>query len=515
MNVNRLSRDDLLVIGALVVFTVLFKLLTVQMIHTSFDERDYWMSAKRLLLALPYSDISHRTIRWAIILPVYLFQLLFGTNPATYYITPVLFSVISVVMAYRIGLLLANRAAGFLASLYTVGFPYMLVRAGTQVRPEIFSLAYVLLAAYFLIVFLRQGGERLRPLVFSAIILFVAYLSKITNLYFFPGFALGAYLAKRRWRDLLLFSGILIALFLVETGVYNLALGTRFGHLSVILENHLSGSNRSLEAMSFFGLLERWSFHSLRWYWQIAFISFVPAAVLVSARRRDPAVTSVVVMAVGFFLGITFAVKSINPFVPAEPFNTRYFTAVLGPVMLIHGLWTAKVWERTRAKLLGILRFFSSPLRYGLFLLAFLGFLLILLLTGTMPEMAKRYFTAPWHPDSHPLALTTEHYQRVNEAYAQGTAIVSSHDIAGLHALETTVQFFLRDEFLVDGVPKRQVFQYRGKEYQYVSAGPFDTARLADNPEVLVALRDPYRVVYAPFFNAQEMVQDHGTDPEQ
>ena len=192
------------------------------MIHTGVDERDYWFSAKAIARGLPYPDINHRTTRFTVILPVAGAQLVLGSHPNVYYVLPVLNSMIQAAIAFVIGLRLRGRLTGFLAALAITLFPYM-IRAGSQVRPEIFSITYVFMAFLVFIDYLERTENEALPLIWTAVWLFVAYESKITNLFFVPGLLAAVLVYKKKPGHAILFSAVLLFLFLAETsGIRNI-----------------------------------------------------------------------------------------------------------------------------------------------------------------------------------------------------------------------------------------------------------------------------------------------------
>src|SRR5512145_2682850 len=84
------KREEGAILIALLIFALLFRLLTLMPIHSGVDERDYWTAAKALVQGTDYPALTHRTVRIAVILPVALFQLILGTGPNVYYVTPIL-----------------------------------------------------------------------------------------------------------------------------------------------------------------------------------------------------------------------------------------------------------------------------------------------------------------------------------------------------------------------------------------------------------------------------------------
>ena len=139
MKLKPKERDsERIIVLALLVLTLWVRLSTQMMIHTGVDERDYWYAAKALSQGFAYPDLTHRTVRWAIILPVAALQKIFGVHPNVYYIAPILNALAQTVLLYALGKRLRGRFVGILSAIFLIFFPYQ-IRAASQVRPEIFS----------------------------------------------------------------------------------------------------------------------------------------------------------------------------------------------------------------------------------------------------------------------------------------------------------------------------------------------------------------------------------------
>ncbi|HOT63095.1 MAG TPA: glycosyltransferase family 39 protein [Treponemataceae bacterium] len=219
----KLRKKDAIIILSLVFLSLWVRLSTLMMVHTGVDERDYWFAAKAISQGLPYPELSHRTVRWAVILPVALAQSLFGSHPNAYYVMPLLAALSQAVLVYLLGRALNGRLAGSLASIALTFFPYQ-IRAASQVRPEIFSMTYVLLAALALVRYVRSSSDRARisAAVLAALATFLAYEAKITNLFFMPGIAIAIllYSKGKGLKDALAYGGVLAGLYLAETAAY-------------------------------------------------------------------------------------------------------------------------------------------------------------------------------------------------------------------------------------------------------------------------------------------------------
>jgi hypothetical protein len=478
------------VLFSLLVFALFFRLATLMMIHTGVDERDYWFSAKAIAHGLPYPELSHRTTRFSVILPVALAQAVAGSHPDVYYVLPVLNALVQVALAFLIGRRLRGSLAGFLAALALILFPYM-IRAASQVRPEIFSVTYILAALYcFIGYFERKEGE-LVPLLWTAAWMFLAYEAKITNLFFLPGMALAIVLVKRNWAHAFMFAGSILALFLAETGIYALFTEYKMGELSIILKNHFRSD--SLTVPHFSSLLGRYSSEHLQAYWQLPFALFGLASVVYLAKRTDARITVLVLASLSFFLGITLEVKSINPITPAESFINRYFSAVLGPLFIVLGYAAQGLAERLWGSLKRRPRRAGAEAAWPYAALLGLGAVLTLGLFSLprLPSSIRGYANSPLHLSRHPLALNEAYRKEINAAIKTGTPIVAVDGVGGDNAIQTCANYFVDlDNYKNGRPPAILAFSREGLGFYALAVAP--GAGAAES--CLVAVRTPFRL---------------------
>ncbi len=488
-------RADRLIILALVVFAVFFRLATLMMIHTGVDERDYWFSAKALSQGLAYPPLTHRTVRFGVIAPVAAAQFLLGEGPNVYYVLPVLNVAVQAGLAFMMGRRLRGRLCGFLASLALIFFPYM-IRSGSQVRPEIFSITYVLASLWCFMVYLERPGTgakaSLLPLAGSALFLFAAYESTVTNLFFAPGLVLLMFARKRPFREILVFCGILLALFLLETGLYASLSRFRFGQLQVIARSHLEG-NEALKAMGFLDLFKRYLRPYLQWYWQIPFFAFALSGTYYLVRRGQDQAVILVSAALSFFVLMTFAVKSLAPLVPAEPFINRYFCAVLGPLFLVLSAAFVDVLcvtagKRARAPAGRATR---GGARAYVLSLAIAGLAVAAGFSSPwVPARARPFVHSLLAPADHPLALTMRYRAAADAAWAAREPIVAAQQMSGRDALESCRLYFLSTRNYRPGNPPPQTdAMIDGKPYAVLGSNADLGAA-----KVLAVVRSPFRL---------------------
>ena len=472
----------------LLAFALFFRLATLMIIHTGVDERDYWFSAKAIARGLPYPDLSHRTTRFAVILPVAFVQALLGSHPDVYYVLPVLNSMLQAVLAFVIGLRLRGRLTGFLAALAITLFPYM-IRAASQVRPEIFSVTYILLAIIFFIEYLERTQKEVVPLIWTAACLFVAYEAKITNIFFLPGLLIAVLAYKKKPAHALLLCVILLSLVLVETGVYAAFTPYKLGELEIILKHHIQ-EGALIHTTRFVDLFQRYSHTHLQLYWQIPFGLFAVAAVAYLIRGVDRRISAIVLAALGFFAGITFEVAGFRPLTPAEPFINRYFTAVLGPVFLVLACAVEEIVASRSDRRKDQKAF--DPARWWIAALCISAAAVTGLFSfPRLPAGMKEYANSPLHPGRHPLALNERYRLSINGAYENGMPIVAVSGLGGQNAMATCLTYYVDQSHYVNGRPPAfDRIQRDGSEYLVVGR----MGRDAGSGKLLAVVRSPFRI---------------------
>jgi len=71
------EKSDLNLFLIITCLTLLLRLLTLMEVNAGIDNMDYWYSAKALIHGYNYGTLSHRNIRWGIIIPTAVIQLIF------------------------------------------------------------------------------------------------------------------------------------------------------------------------------------------------------------------------------------------------------------------------------------------------------------------------------------------------------------------------------------------------------------------------------------------------------
>jgi len=485
-----LAKKDAFILFLLLFLTLWVRLSTQMMIHTGVDERDYWYSAKALTQGLPYPDLTHRTVRWSIILPVAAVQLVFGTHPVVYYIAPLLNALLQVLLLYLLGRLLKSRFTGVIASVFLVFFPYQ-IRAASQVRPEIFSITYILITLYFFFIATRNTGrKRIAWLLLSSAMMFLAYESKITNLFFLPGLFLCLLLYGDRYRirDCFVFGGLLLFLFVCETAIYAMTTQYAFGQLSVILANHLS-SDYMVPLSGFLDLFKRYSIKNMELYWQVPFAVFAALSVYYLGRSKNRDVKILVVTSLGFFFFLTFTVSSLHPLMAAEDFIARYFCAVLPFVFLVMA-WFIEDSFRARMSKLASYRKFGPTSLFSLAVISSCAAVSFVFSLPLVPRSARQYAHSPIEVTDHPFVQTVRYYRELNSAWNEGRAVVSPAGNAGNNAVETASKFFLSMDTYREGRAPEPVLSPYGTAGVHVLSRDGKIA----GETCIQAIRNPFRI---------------------
>lgn len=480
---------------ALLLITIVFRLWTLMMIHTGIDERDYWYSAKSLSQGLEYPYINHRTIRWSVILPVAAAQLITGVHPNAYYVMPLLNALAQTALLFLLGIRLFNRKTAILACLFMVFFPYQ-IRAASQIRPEIFSITYVLAMLWFFTDYWSGEGKiQRRGLILSSVMLYIAYHAKITNLFFLPGMTALVLIRSRGDRRKALvnasvFCGIPLVAFALETLLYGVLAGYPLGHLQIIKLNHLGG----MEALgSWVEIFNRYASPYLQAYWQVPFAVFLACSIDGLANKRHRMLPLVIVPALSFFFFITIAISGVHPLRMAEPFTNRYFSAVL-PLVFLCVAWYASLLSNA---ILARVKPFEAWLKKALFPLLLIGTALFAVIFSmpSLPAPLSGYFAAPFSR-RHPFRLNERYRAELNAAWDQGLAIVGADSHAGENAVGTAAWYYL-DIQRYDGPRAPAGVVIRGTRYpvSVISLGGRDPER-ADR--IINVVRKPFRMAILP-----------------
>lgn len=347
--------QDLVIITCLMLVSVWVRRLTLAEIEGGGDAVRKWFFVKQWSHSTSMSEIAwnHHLARMGINLWAFVAQKLWGTGATVYYVAPVAISTLGVAFCYKLGQELGGRYAGLLAAIWFMTLEPM-ERLGSQLLPATFEATYIAGAAYFLLWYIRYQGPELRRRVLLALVgvlLFLAYLSKVSNLLFVPGFLLALWFWGGNRRDVLYLAAGLLGLFLLETAWYNL-FTEHSSRWDIISETHRGGTVREvvrkvkvrsgggggprtekvLKVMAlFWKFVERyqiaWESVKFPLFWFLG----SSMALSVFAKHRAARAITLVVFTQLFFT--TFAVRSVNP-IKLWMSNEPRYLIVLCPLLM-------------------------------------------------------------------------------------------------------------------------------------------------------------------------------------
>ena len=318
---------------------VAFHGVLLPMVETGGDAVEGWFFVKKLSWGIEITDRewNHRTVRFGILGPAYAAATVFGTRPWVYYVAPLLMSGIAAVLLFRLVDRRFGRSSAWLITGAFCLFPQIHDVAAQQ-KPEIFSLVYVLGCANALAAF--GDTEKRAHLVVAGVWLFFAYWTKLPNLFFVPGLVALLLAEGGRAKEAALFGGTALLLIGAEN-IVHVSAGQEYGRVGYTVAKHFT--SKALESTDLIGLFGRYT--QLTGTWALLFAAYGVAAVVTIARRKTLTrfEQALVVLPLVFFVCTTFAIKSVDPLVPAQPFRDRYLSAavtqVFAAVVLI--LWLA------------------------------------------------------------------------------------------------------------------------------------------------------------------------------
>lgn len=435
-----------LTIVGVTAFSLLVRRLTLQDLEIGGDALQRWFFVRQWSWSNDFSALpwNHHMGRSGVNVWVYLSQLLFGHEPGVCYVAPVFAATVQSVATFALARRVAGPWAGLVAALLVVAFPPM-GRAGSQLLPGVFSGMYVALACYAFVLYCEATGARWRQVAAMACLLFAAYLSKVPNVFFIPGFVISVWLAHREKRDIALLLGLLAAMLAVETAVY-FTTTPHWSRLDVVLSSHLSGKGPTLSAKAH--LLDRYT--KLPRDWQMLFFAFLPAWVGSLALTRDRRIQGLCWIAFGFLLFKTFAVRSLAPVRLLERFHPRYLIVLVPLMATTLGVFCSLSGSALVRR--------CKPVRHSRWLssAAFTTVvsLLVLLAASWRPWKTR----SAWAFERGlPGSLLASRARAFRSAYAAGIPIVEKTDRRN-KALRAVWQFYLPDELLVqDGFLPREL----------------------------------------------------------
>lgn len=341
------NKRKILLFGCLLfiaVFSLVFRYLTSETVERAGDAVYKWSVIKQFVLFGDFpARLNHHTCRWSLNIPVFFLQKYLGTGPTTYYVWPFITSTLSGVFGFLLTERLRSWRIGLAAGVLII-MSEPLMRQGTQLLPMGTAVPFLLGAVYF---FVRWRDDRCSlNIAVSSLLLFFAYGAKITIIYYVPAFLVLIWLfadnPRARIRNSLCFLGIFVALFAVETGVFNMITGASLGRLELIQSSHRpirtvvaatsnwqSSSDSLLQYLANFFIYFKYPGRATS---ALYYIAFVVSVFALAKKWRNTSVMAIPFL-FGFF-GHAYAITSIFPFSRPERMLFRYQSAIFELALL-------------------------------------------------------------------------------------------------------------------------------------------------------------------------------------
>jgi hypothetical protein len=443
---------DAVVAASLVLVNLYVRWVRLESIENGGDPLDAWFFVRQWAHGgdVLHATMNHHSARFGMHWLTWLVQSTFGTDPRYYYVPQLFASSACVALVYLLGRQVNGRVAGVVSAAWLMQLE-LFHGASCQLRRGIFETMYVLAAVNCLVRFLAVASDRGRNLWLAACALsaFLGYLTELPALYVAPGVALAIWLARKSPRDVLVFAGLLFALFLVETAAY--ALFTKYwGRLGVLMSKHgqIGMVDAAAEAVPFSYLLER--FTAARLPVKLVYFAFFVSGPL-AVWRGDARLRAVALAELAYVVLQTFVVRSVHPLLVFERNHDRYILLGIPPAIVVNVATVLALARRALARSRprlppALLRAWTA---WGgvAGMVALAGVLFALVVQG------REHRSEP-----HPLAELERTYRLVNDALARGLPVVAKLDqpvLAGqrprARALHWGVKGFVRDEYWIEG----------------------------------------------------------------
>ncbi|WP_176724125.1 ArnT family glycosyltransferase [Desulfoplanes formicivorans] len=339
MNTCKFSyRHEMQIFFVLFVIGIFYRILTADYISYGGDAMYKWFQVKRLLYGFDftgwdkyYPTWNQHTSRWAINGVTYIFQYVFGTHPVVMYLCVFFMFSISLIFLFLISLRINGVYFATTSCLIYIFFPVM-DAIGSQLLPGIFSITYMLIAIYFMILYVER--DKFAFLFIHILFVFLAYSSKITSVFFIPIFMIFLYKKKKKSLPLMYALSLIVLFFIEVTAFYFVSDGSLvLGKMSCIIQGHGRGGDIDLNHMfSFMTFFERWI--KLPISWKLLFFISLLSSLYILKKFRNSWISFIAVLCLCFVFFETFAIKSINPIKIAEPIRVRYLSVIL-PLMIL------------------------------------------------------------------------------------------------------------------------------------------------------------------------------------
>lgn len=332
------GRHALVLLGLLVLFGLLLRLLFVQ-IFFSPDDDVFYLRDAYLLAHGHFVHNTHWALRLGVVAPTAMFIRLFGFHDWSIMLYPLGMALLGILLAYAMAAAFFNRVVGLLAALLLACFPEHIYYSSLVMAdlPGAFWGSLAVLLAYYG----RNASAVSRSIQLSAmagLALVMSYLCWELNLLFVPVCCLAAaWDAERRWLTLRI-STILFVLFLafsVECAVYWHLSGDPLLRWTIARQTEA----RLIATMSPIDFVLRVPriilIPTRRQYFLYSWL-VVWAAFVLRRRLIEPSILFIAVWLAGFLIVLGYGVQGLHPLRPLLDIEyVRYLDDLTFPAILL------------------------------------------------------------------------------------------------------------------------------------------------------------------------------------
>jgi hypothetical protein len=420
---NNINTETMMLL-LLFFFILFYKFITLRMFDIGGDAINYWFAAKHLLYNIPYGELDHQTARFGFIIPIWISQLIFGTHPAVSLILPNLFLILHIFLIYTIGTHVHSRMVGFISALLFMFCPEI-IRFGSQVLTESLGAPLVTASFYFLLKYHDNADNKKKEMLylsFSAFCLFWAYCAHETNIFFMPCFIMVMLLFKKNIKHICMYSAILFCLFLCETAIFYYYTGDIMARYHAITGHHFT--LEKFVPISFWGLFERYTKTHL--WWRIPF--YIYLIILYPVWKKGNTLIKAIIMPGAiFFLLMLFAVKSINPLIPALAYKESHLISALPFMIFVIAIFIVQAYTFVIKRYAKQKNIQNEPVTglqfYVQFVSIFCVVILIITASGKLPAKIAPYYNNPLNISDHKFIRFFTYNTLFNNAYNNGLPI--------------------------------------------------------------------------------------------
>jgi hypothetical protein len=320
--------------------------------------------------------------------------------------------------------------------------------------------------------------------------------------------------AGKRIKPLVMFLILLAAGYLIEHLAYFFFNGAPLGRLSIVTATHLESSYaEDLKRYTFAGLFDRFNNTDFPLFWKLVFLFYFLSAVFLAFRWKgtDRRLWNrlFLLLVISFTFLLTFAVKSIQPVIPLEAFQNRYFTPILPWMFLIIGAAVMELPGLIGRFMMGTT---ESWKKLGSTLCVILLVLIIVFYFKLYPDSVAEYAPELTKPRKHVISLYVSYTRLLDEAWEEGIPVVSVHSGSGgsSKAIDTVNRVFLnwRKREPVRPLPR---ISADGYSYQFIAGEGIeydnDYLAMVEGDRIVAVDRFPFRVWISTLAEERERLQ--------